>query len=407
MARPDGEAQRTLGDLTLPCLPNAGADVDPGTRVTGIAVDSREVRDGFVFVAIPGTRLDGAEFAQFAVRQGAAAVVATPEGVEIARRDIGDLPVPFFVTERPRAWLARLAAAFWGKQPEVMVGVTGTNGKTSVAQFLRQIWEAAGHRAVAFGTLGVGGAGFDEPLGHTTPEPVTLHRLLARLACEGVTHAAMEASSHGLEQKRLDGVHLAAAGLTNITRDHMDYHPDHEAYVAAKMRLFGNVLEKGGTAVLNVDDPSFGVAREVARRRAQRVLAVGGGEGADLRSLGRALHPGGQTVRYGWEGAEHEVDLDLIGDFQADNVGLAAGLALATGITPETVFAALPGLLGVRGRMELVARRGNGAAIYVDYAHTPDALARALAALRPHCQGTLVCAFGAGGDRDRGKRPLM
>ncbi len=407
MAPPDRGAHRTLGDLTLPCLPNVGADADPGTRITGIAVDSREVKDGFVFVAIPGTALDGADFIQFAVRQGAAAVVATPEGVEIARRDIGGLPVPFFVTERPRAWLARLAAAFWGRQPEVVVGVTGTNGKTSVAQFLRKIWTAAGHRAVAFGTLGVHGGGFDEPLGHTTPEPVTLHRLLARLAGDGVTHAAMEASSHGLEQKRLDGVHLAAAGLTNITRDHMDYHVDHDAYVAAKMRLFGNVLEKGGAAVLNADDASFETARAVAKRRAQRVLAVGTGEGADLRILGREMHQGGQIVRYGWEGTEHAVDLKLIGDFQADNVGIAAGLALATGITPETVFSTLPDLEGVRGRMELVARRRNGAAIYVDYAHTPDALARALAALRPHCEGTLVCAFGAGGDRDRGKRPLM
>jgi UDP-N-acetylmuramoyl-L-alanyl-D-glutamate--2,6-diaminopimelate ligase len=365
------------------------------------------VREGFVFFAIPGTRLDGAHFAQYAVRQGAVAVVATAEGVETAHADIGALPVPFLVTDNPRRTLALTAARFFGSQPQFVVAVTGTNGKTSTTHFLRQIWAAAGHQAAAFGTTGVVGEGFEEPLAQTTPDPITLHALLARLAAKGCSHAAMEASSHGLAQHRLDGVELAAAGLTNITRDHLDYHPDHEAYVAAKLRLFAELVPPGGVAVLNADDPVFGRAREAAQARGLRVISVGRADGAELRILGTRFHADGQDVRLGWQGAEHRAHLKLIGDFQAANVALAAGLAIATGVPPAAVFAALPGLSGVRGRMQLAARRANGAAVYVDYAHTPDALATAIEALRPHCPGKLVVVFGAGGDRDAGKRPLM
>ena len=276
---------RTIGALGLTELRVRGPDPNPAAAVAGLAVDSREVRDGFVFFAMPGTRRDGATFAQYAVRQGAIAVVATEAGVETARGDIGGLPVPFFVTEEPRALLARLAARFYGAQPRVMAAVTGTNGKTSTAHFLHQIWAAAGHRAVVFGTTGVEGDGFEEPLSHTTPEPIALHALLARLAQMGCTHAAMEASSHGLAQHRLDGVALAAAALTNITRDHMDYHASHEDYVAAKLRLFGEVLPGDGTAVLNADDPVFARARKVAVGRGQRVISVGRAVGADLAIL--------------------------------------------------------------------------------------------------------------------------
>ena len=401
-------ACRTLDGLGLTRLEHAGGPAPLGDApVAGIAVDSREVRPGFVFVAIPGHRLDGAGFAQYAVRQGAAAVVVSPAGLEVARRDIGDLPVPFFVAEEPRAELARLAAAFHARQPEVMVAVTGTNGKTSVANFTRQIWAALGCRAASIGTTGVAGDGFEEPLSVTTPEPVELHALLARLAEKGCTHAAMEASSHGLAQHRLDGVRLRAAAFTNITRDHMDYHPTPEDYLAAKMRLFGEVLPPEGTAVLNATDPVAAHAREICRGRGIEVLTVGRGEDASLRLSERRFHGEGQEIGFRWQGAEHRAELRLIGEFQAENVLVAAGLALATGAGPEAVFAALPGLEGVPGRMQRAAVRANGAPVYVDYAHTPDALATAIAALRPHCLGRLIVIFGAGGDRDHGKRPLM
>jgi UDP-N-acetylmuramoyl-L-alanyl-D-glutamate--2,6-diaminopimelate ligase len=398
---------RTIASLGLTKLPFRGSDPNPDVVVQGLAVDSRDVREGFVFVAIPGTRLDGAGFAQYAVRQGAIAVVATEAGVETVLGDLGELPVPIFVTEEPRAWLARLAARFHGVQPRTMAAVTGTNGKTSTTHFLQQIWAAAGHRAAALGTTGVEGDGFDEPLSHTTPEPITLHALLARLAEKGCTHAAMEASSHGLAQHRLDGVSLAAAALTNITRDHMDYHSDHEDYVAAKLRLFGELLPADGIAVLNADDQVFGRAREMALTRGIRVISVGHSAGADLAILSTRFHPRGQEVQLGWAGAVYTAELGLIGGFQVENVALAAGLAIATGDAPDNVFASLSGLKGVRGRMEPVARRVNDAAIYVDFAHTPDALVTAIDALRPHCPGQLVVVFGAGGDRDPGKRPLM
>ena len=397
---------RSLAGLGLTALPAVGA-AEPDTPVTAIAVDSRAVRPGSVFVAVPGTRLDGAEFAQYAVRQGAVAVVASEAGLATIRATVGDLRVPVFLTPDPRAELARLAALWHPRQPGVIAAVTGTNGKTSVVEFLRQIWAAAGHRAASLGTLGVRGAGFEGDLAHTTPDPLRLHAALDRLAGQGCTHAAMEASSHGLAQARLDGVRLAAAALTNITRDHMDYHPSHEAYVAAKLGLFDRVLPAGGTAVINADDPVFERAAETARRRGQGVIGVGRGARADLRIAAQRFSATGQSVTLHWQGRAHEVELGLIGDFQAENAGVAAALALATGFEEGAVLAALPGLAGAPGRMELVVRRRNGAAVFVDYAHTPDALAAALDALRPHCRGRLAVVFGAGGERDTGKRAPM
>ena len=286
-----------------------------------------------------------------------------------------------------------------------MVAITGTNGKTSVADFTRQIWEATGHRAAAFGTTGVVGEGFDEPLAMTTPEPITLHALLARLAEKGCTHAAMEASSHGLAQHRVDGVRFAAAGLTNITRDHLDYHRDQDDYVGAKMRLFHGVLPRNGVAVLNADDPVFPLARMALAGRP--MISVGRSGGAMLRLTKSTYRGDGQDLHFVWKSEVYRAAISLIGGFQADNALLAAGLAIATGDPAEEVFAALPGLKGVRGRMELAGRRANGAAVYVDYAHTPDALKAALTAIRPHVSGRLVVAGGAGGDRDPGKRSLM
>ena len=396
---------QTFESLGLMALENAGPAADPATPVAGLAVDSREVRDGYVFVAVPGTRLDGASFAQYAVRQGASAVIGTAAGLATARADIGTLPVPFFLHSNPRAELARLAAAWFERQPETIVAVTGTNGKTSVTHFLRQIWQALGHRAAAFGTTGVEGGGFEEPLAMTTPEPLMLHALLARLADKGCSHAAMEASSHGLAQNRLDGVRLAAAGLTNISRDHLDYHCDQDDYVAAKVRLFQAVLPRGGAVVANSDDAVFPLVRIAAEGRP--ILAVGRGGGAMLRLTKTTYRTDGQDIAFVWKNQVHQVPLSLIGGFQADNALLAAGLAIATGDQPLAVFATLPGLTGVRGRMERAAVRTCGAAVYVDYAHTPDALANAIDALRPHCAGRLAVVFGAGGDRDPGKRPLM
>ncbi|MEM9098881.1 MAG: UDP-N-acetylmuramoyl-L-alanyl-D-glutamate--2,6-diaminopimelate ligase, partial [Pseudomonadota bacterium] len=398
---------RTFESLGLMGLTTQGPAPDGRTEIGKLAVDSRQVKPGDLFIAIPGTERDGAAFAQYAVRQGAAAVLATAAGVETARSDLGDLRVPFFVTETPRAALSRLAARYYARQPAVMAAVTGTNGKTSTAHFLRQIWAHAGLRAAAFGTTGVEGEGFDEPLSHTTPEPITLHALLARLDKKGCTHAAMEASSHGLAQHRLDGVRLAAAGFTNISRDHMEYHATHADYVAAKLRLFDTVLPAEGTMVVNAMDAQWPKLRAVQKARGIAMITVGTGGDVDLLVSQQSFRGDGQDATFTWKGEAHRVALNLVGAFQAENVAISAGLALATGLEPEQVFAALAHLSGVKGRMELAARRQNGAAIYVDYSHTPDALVTAIAALRPHCTGRLITVFGAGGDRDPGKRPMM
>ncbi len=395
-----------LGDLGLAEGLVLGPRPDPATPVAGLCVDSRETRDGFVFAALPGTRLDGAEFAPYAARMGAVAVIATLDGALRARDLIGGLPIPFVIDADPRRRLAEVAARFFGAQPETLAAVTGTNGKTSVTSFLRQIWTAEGRRAVNLGTTGIEGA-VKAPLSHTTPEPVTLHRALAKVAAQGVTHAALEASSHGLAQRRVDGCRLAAGALTIVTRDHMDYHRDYADYAAAKLALFARVLPEGAAAVVNSDDPVFAAAADICRDRRLRLIAVGRGPEADLRIEDVAYLEDGLAVRCAWKGAARKVRLPLIGGFQALNALVAAGLAIGTGSDPEAAFAALPRLTAVRGRMQEVARRANGARIYVDYAHTPDALAAALDALRAHAPGRVVVAFGAGGDRDAGKRPLM
>jgi len=338
---------------------------------------------------------------------GAAAVLTDREGAALARDVLDDNPgIALVVTEDPRGALAMAAALFFGRQPETMVAVTGTNGKTSVATFSRQIWQLLGHEAANIGTTGVEGS-FTAPSAHTTPEPITLHELLADMAAHGVTHAAMEASSHGLDQRRLDGVRLAAAGFTNFTQDHLDYHESFEAYFEAKAGLFSRVLPDEGVAVINTDDPKGRALAQLCDGRGQEVIAVGHDADCDLRLTAQRFGATGQELRFHWQGRPFLTRLDLIGGFQADNVMLAAGLAIARGSEPEAVFACLESLTTVRGRMQLVARRANGAAVFVDYAHTPDAIATALAALRPHVLGRLVVAFGAGGDRDTSKRPLM
>ncbi|RZW07795.1 MAG: UDP-N-acetylmuramoyl-L-alanyl-D-glutamate--2,6-diaminopimelate ligase [Rhodobacteraceae bacterium] len=391
---------KTLAELGLTA--RQGRDV----RVTGLSVDSREVREGHLFFALPGTRVHGAEYIRYAVRMKAGAVLTDREGAAIAADVLSESDVPVVIAEEPRETLAFTASLWFEAQPEVMVAVTGTNGKTSVATFTRQLWVEMGAEAVNIGTTGIEGA-LTAPLQHTTPEPITLHKALARLADEGVTHAAMEASSHGLAQRRLDGVRLAAAGFTNLSQDHLDYHADFEDYFAAKAGLFDRVLPEDGTAVVNIDDPWGPRMAEVVEARNQDLLTVGRGDMAALRIHAQRFDQTGQEVRFEWGGRIMQARLGLIGGFQAENALLAAGLCIATGADPEETFDALHTLETVRGRMQFAARRDNGATVFVDYAHTPAALVTALRAVRPHVLGRLIVVLGAGGDRDRGKRPLM
>ena len=392
-------APKALSQLAL----TARGGRDP--MITGLAVDSREVKPGTLFAALPGTRVHGGEFIQYALRMDAAAILTDARGAEIAAAELAASDAALVVAEDPRQALAYSAALWFGAQPETMAAVTGTNGKTSVAAFLRQIWTVLDRPAINLGTTGVEGA-WSAPLAHTTPEPITLHRCLAEATAQGVTHAVMEASSHGLAQRRLDGVRLKAAGFTNFTQDHLDYHADFDAYFAAKAGLFRRVLPEDGTAVININDPRGAEMRAIAAARGQAVLSVGRGMG-DLSLMAQRFDATGQDLRFTWKDAPVQTRLTLIGGFQAENVLVACGLAIACGETPEDVFASLPHLRTVRGRMQLAATRANGAAVFVDYAHTPDAVATALKALRPHVLGRIICVVGAGGDRDPGKRPLM
>ena len=398
----DGKTARAirLSDLGL----TARAGRDPA--LSGLTVDSRAVRAGMLFAALPGSQVHGARFIPAALEQGASAVLTDAEGLRLAADLLADSDVALVVAEDPRAALACAAALWFGAQPDVMVAVTGTNGKTSVATFTRQIWAALGHEAINIGTTGIEGA-WTAPSGHTTPDPITLQKLLAAAAKGGVTHAAMEASSHGIDQRRLDGVRLCAGGFTNLTQDHLDYHGTMAAYFEAKAQLFTRLLPEYVVAVVNLDGAKGSAMAELALSRGLRVLTVGKGLGADLQIAATRPDATGQEVRYLWQGRAFQTRLALIGAFQAENVAVAAGLAIAAGDAPEAVLGVLPRLTGVRGRMQLAATRRNGAAVYVDYAHTPDAIETALRALRPHVMGRIVVVFGAGGDRDRTKRPLM
>lgn len=394
------EQIRTLAELGLTA--QGGRMV----RITGMAVDSREVRDGFLFAALPGTRMHGGEFIQYALRMGAVAVLTDARGAAIARKELEASEAALIVAEDPRQTLAYCAALWFGAQPETVVAVTGTNGKTSVASFARQIWMALGLDAVNLGTTGVEGA-YETPLAHTTPEPINLHRVLAEIERAGIDHAAMEASSHGLAQRRLDGVRIAAAGFTNLTQDHLDYHDGFEAYFAAKAGLFDRVLPDDGVAVINMDDPHGADMAALAQARGVEVIRVGRAAACDLCLMGQRFEATGQELRFAWHERVHQVRLRLIGGFQAENLLVAAGLVIAAGADPARVFETLGQMKTVRGRMQLAATRANGAAVFVDYAHTPAAVATALQALRPHVMGRLIAIVGAGGDRDRAKRPLM
>ncbi|MCW2307039.1 UDP-N-acetylmuramoyl-L-alanyl-D-glutamate--2,6-diaminopimelate ligase [Rhodobium gokarnense] len=379
-------------------------DLDPrigATEVAGLTADSRAVRTGYLFAALPGAKTDGARFVPAAMEAGAAAILAGTESMV----DTADA-VPVLRVGDPRHVLALMAARFFHRQPETMVAVTGTSGKTSVAEFTRQIWQAAGRASASVGTLGVTTAKGAKYGSLTTPDPVLLHKLLAELADEGITFGAMEASSHGLDQCRLDGVRLKAAAFTNLGRDHMDYHTDTEDYFRAKLRLFERVLPEDGIAVVDPGEAYADRVAAAAEARGIKVFSVGR-SGADLRLVDAAVEGFGQRLVLEAGGARHEVLLPLAGKFQVSNALTAAGLAIATGVAPEAAIAALATLKGAPGRLDLVGETADGALCFVDYAHKPDAITNALAALRPFASERLIIIVGAGGDRDSGKRPLM
>jgi UDP-N-acetylmuramoyl-L-alanyl-D-glutamate--2,6-diaminopimelate ligase len=371
--------------------------IDP--EITGVTADSRQVRPGYLFAALPGARADGASFIPAALKAGAAAVLADDE-VELTAAPV------VHATDLRRAY-ALAAAAFWEVQPRVCVAVTGTNGKTSVAAFCRQIFTRLGHSAASMGTLGVR-AGDEQltPPGLTTPDAGDVARLLAELAGRGVTHLALEASSHGVDQRRLDGVRLTAAGFLNLTQDHLDYHGTMDAYLAAKLRLFETLLPRAGTAVINADSDASGAVAAAATLSGHSLFTVGEA-GQGLRLASRTPTAGGQRLAIEAEGRAYDVDLPLVGAFQASNALVAAGLCIAAGERVEDVLAALAHIEGAPGRLQRVGAGPRGGEAYVDYAHTPDGLETVLKALRPHAAGRLIVVFGAGGDRDRGKRPIM
>jgi UDP-N-acetylmuramoyl-L-alanyl-D-glutamate--2,6-diaminopimelate ligase len=371
-------------------------------EIRGIAMDSRAVKSGDLFFALSGSKTDGARFIDAAIAAGAVAIAGD-------HPPPGEHSLPFVVTRNPRRALALAAAKFFPRQPATIAAVTGTSGKTSVAAFARQIWLRLGHASASIGTIGLVSPKRTIYGSLTTPDPVALHRQLDEIARDGVSHLALEASSHGLDQFRLDGVRIAAGGFTNLSRDHMDYHPDVAHYLAAKLRLFRDLVPPGGAAVISADHDCSQAVIDAARERKLLTMTVGlkgDGTGEGIRLVGAEIDGLAQKLTLEHRGGRHAVRLPLVGEFQVENALVAAGLAIGTGSEPQAVFSALEHLEGAKGRLERVGEH-NGASIFVDYAHKPDALAKALQALRPYAKRKLVVVFGAGGDRDAGKRPLM
>ena len=386
-----------LGELA-DILPHGGP-ISGDMQITGLSSDSRRVAAGNLFFALQGAKADGAAYVSEAASRGASAIVARPGTV-------GDVGIPVIETDDPRRALALAAARFYGAQPATMVAVTGTSGKTSVASFTRQIWEQAGLAAASIGTTGVVAPGRDDYGELTTPDPISLHQLLKELAEGGVTHAAMEASSHGLDQRRLDGVKLAGGGFTNLGRDHMDYHPTVDHYHKSKLRLFETLLPKGAPAVIFADDDWSEPTGKAARAAGLSLFTVGRtGTFLTLKRVEHERHRQRAEVEH--DGTIYEFVLPLAGDFQVGNALVAAGLAITTGLPAEKAIAALEHLKGASGRLELTGATEDGAQVYVDYAHKPDALRNVLEAVRPFTTGRVMVVFGCGGDRDPGKRPIM
>ena len=373
------------------------------SSITGITADSRKVRDGYAFVALSGVKVDGRLYIADALAAGASYIIVekgTPQ------QDVTS--AEWVEVDNPRQFLAHTAAAFYKNQPNHIVTVTGTNGKTSTVNFARMIWSEIGKKSASLGTLGLMGEGLDAVAGMTTPDPVSLFSTLADLSDKKFTHLAMEASSHGLHQHRLDGVRVRAGGITNITRDHLDYHGTMDNYFDAKMRLFSDVIGDGGVAVINADIPQFSKIKECAVNRALDIITYGFSDGADLRIVERRAVSDGQDLTLNVFGKIYQVHLNLVGEFQAMNVLCAVGLVLSDkSIAINSVMSVLDKIGGVAGRLQPVPHSLKDIGVYIDYAHTPDGLETILNALRPHTTGRLICVFGCGGDRDAGKRPVM
>jgi UDP-N-acetylmuramoyl-L-alanyl-D-glutamate--2,6-diaminopimelate ligase len=387
--------------MTLGQLIAGEAPIPPGAErltVAGLTADSRAVRPGFVFAALPGSSADGASFIPQAIAAGAAAIIAGPAATADG--------APLVTSPDPRRLYARMAARYWGSQPDTVVAVTGTSGKTSVATFVREIWTAMGFRAASLGTVGVVSPSGTRELEHTTPDAMKLQQIAAELHGEKVEHLAIEASSHGLDQRRLDGLRIAAAGFTNLSHDHLDYHASLEDYFDAKMRLFEVLLAPGTSAVINADTERGAEAARRAKAHGLDVWTVGQA-GEAIRVLSVARDASGQHMSLDYRGRRFAVDLPLVGDFQVSNALVAAGLVLSTGGDTAQVMHALQSLKGAKGRLELIGRTKQGAPVFVDYAHKPDALEKTLASLRPYTRNRLHVVFGCGGDRDRAKRPIM
>jgi UDP-N-acetylmuramoyl-L-alanyl-D-glutamate--2,6-diaminopimelate ligase len=380
-------------------LPDCDVPASAGSSaVAAIACDSRAVTRGAVFFAVPGTQADGLSFASAAIANGAIAVVAE-------RAPSQDIGAPVIVVPDVRAALSRAAARFYPRQPDVIAAITGTSGKTSVASFVRQIWAQQGQRAAALGTTGLVGPDGATSASLTTPDPITLHRSLDEVARRGVTHLAMEASSHGLDQRRLDAVRLTTAGFTNLSRDHLDYHRELEDYFAAKMRLFEDLLKPGQTAVVDADGEFSARVSEICKRRGLKLMTTGR-NGVDLRLISQSPRPDATDITIEAQGCRLALCLPLAGDFMISNALVAAGLCIAAGSDVEASVNALASLKGAPGRLEKIGTYKD-APIFVDYAHKPDALEKVLAVLRPLATGKLVVVFGCGGNRDAGKRPIM
>lgn len=366
--------------------------------VTGLTSDSRRVKPGMIFAAIPGTQFDGRDYIPQAISNGASAVLSIP--------GLPKLSTPIIANENVRLAYSHLAKKLYPKQPKCLAAVTGTNGKSSTVEFLRQIWIADGKAGASLGTLGITAPSGYRPLSHTTPDAVALHQNLESLAVDGVTHLGMEASSHGLKQHRLDGVGVAAVGFTNLTQDHFDYHPDMGDYFAAKARLFMDIAEPKTPAVINVNDEYGQRLLALCKERGQPVLSVGW-TGADIHINQIMPKASGQEIELNVQGARINVMVPLAGEFQILNVVQALGLAIVTGVDSKTAIAALPNLTGVAGRMQRVGVTAKGAPVFVDFAHTEDGLDKLLRGLRPHITGRIIVVFGCGGDRDTDKRAKM
>jgi UDP-N-acetylmuramoyl-L-alanyl-D-glutamate--2,6-diaminopimelate ligase len=385
----------TLSELLDPALRTPGTD---RIEIAGLTLDSRAVRPGFLFAALPGVKLHGAVFAPQAIAQGAVAILSD--------QAIPGLDVPVIMVDDAAAALAAMAARFYPRQPGHVVAITGTNGKSSTVEFLRQIWTAAGIDGASLGTLGVARGTSLETTGYTTPDAVALHRALDALAADGVTHLAMEASSHGLKQRRMDGVRLAIGAFTNLTQDHLDYHPDFDDYFVSKALLFTERLPDGAGAVINVDSEWGGRMATIASLRGLKLTTIGW-RGGDLQIREITPRPASQDVVFAWQGVEHHVEVPLVGEFQILNALGAAAIALTEGVALEAVLGALAHLGGVPGRLEKVGETDAAAPVLVDYAHTPDGLDKLLRAARPHTRGRVILVFGCGGDRDPTKREKM